>query len=179
MSSVASNTVWVVPGDPKELEFKTRDEALARSWAMTPAGGKRREPMEVSAKSEKKTWRVPTPKAPRVLSAAELDSVKHEVTMTAVHDDYDEVTTFSGDVIAIRKHDVTVDLVVSFVIPPGCTESYIRGIASGKLEREAIDRGLELLSSPTFDIIFDSLSSRDGMKMEVTARAVTTPGGMW
>jgi hypothetical protein len=37
---------WVVPGDPKELEFDTRDAALARAWELTPAGGRRREPVE-------------------------------------------------------------------------------------------------------------------------------------
>jgi hypothetical protein len=178
VSSVASSEVWVVPGDPKELEFKTRDAALARAWELTPAGGKRREPMEVMAKSERKKWRVPAPKVPQVLSPEELDSVTHEVKMTAIHDDYDEIVTGSGDIIAIRRHpDVTVELSVSFVIPPGCAESYVRGIAKGKLELEAKARSLELVSDPTFDIVFDSLSSREGMKMEVTVRAVTTPGG--
>ena len=46
-ADAAPRTAWVVPDDPKKRRFKDRDSALARAWELTPAGGKRAEPIEV------------------------------------------------------------------------------------------------------------------------------------
>ena len=45
--STMPRTAWVVPDDPEKRWSKNRDAALARAWELTPAGGKRAEPIEV------------------------------------------------------------------------------------------------------------------------------------
>jgi hypothetical protein len=66
MSSAELVMVWVVPGDSERREFGDRDAALARAWELTPAGGKRAEPVQDLSTREKASQGIPS--KPRTFS---------------------------------------------------------------------------------------------------------------